>query len=884
MSAIFSKRGRRQNTAAADDSYADLVAPPPIQEKRTPSPFSYLRLRKRSMQGKKAHKADPAIRRYGSAESLYSPEIKPLPPVPLLPNHNRGSSGPELIYGALVYPRVRSPTSSDSSVSIVAPQAPPRQFAPQWDTPPSEEAIDILTNAHSLVPKPPPMLAAAAVISSHSHRGMGPHHSGGKAKSITAPVQMDKPKVAATVGPLITLGMQNLTKAQTVLEEVVASEEWSVMKENVTVVLAPAKDLVQILDSVTKYIPALMVAESILAVIVKHELDRHENDKNIVIVYHTMSVFLFTLCDLQTIFRAAECIDSSLKTFFEEVGKTMQDFGNFRQVYYRHGHFVRTLRSSEYRKKLEDFSQKFVQHKADLQFILTEEAAVQINDVSTGVGTVAAKVDALAAMLQKAVSAVAQQTPLEASVAQRIRENGGDEALQNPEFLNELGRSEFGLGAQEELAPQVHASLREGLDEALVANMPRFTLKIEAAQKEMREAVERSTAAILLQLNSGPYQLIHDEDIKAVWKDMNWRISCKARHFVDAVHNHFAQKFGEHQHCRREIHSEQWTLNVLSQVIYYPNISDAIDDDGSGYISVHEVNHFFKSRPKDWSAVQWLAFWAAGWKQNALAYKTQCEALFSDIEASARTVLPQNRRGVKAYLTRSGISELWLIVNSLSADGLAHCATHQAPEMEPLNKLREKIVRKETEHIQSRLERIQYQLDSPETVLAVLGTHRLEGFILCFLELILDRHHKIIDAANTLVLGERELDAMTSSLKNLVAAFSARYHTLTQNWKQQRLDTDFLLQSFAGGIFNDWHEVFQDHPTAHHVEPVETPMSAASRSNEHSRRSRWPTSPEDILVFPIPPQPSPTGTDDGSRGNPPRKRVVYASHHVSASR
>lgn len=43
-------------------------------------------------------------------------------------------------------------------------------------------------------------------------------------------------------------------------------EAWSVVKENATAVLAPAKDVVMILDSITKYIPALMVAESVFAV------------------------------------------------------------------------------------------------------------------------------------------------------------------------------------------------------------------------------------------------------------------------------------------------------------------------------------------------------------------------------------------------------------------------------------------------------------------------------------------------------------------------------------------------------------------------------------------------------------------------------------------
>ncbi|KAJ7131925.1 hypothetical protein C8R46DRAFT_1140713, partial [Mycena filopes] len=451
----------------------------------------------------------------------------------------------------------------------------------------------------------------------------------------------------------------------------------------------------------------------------------------------------------------------------------------------------------------------------------------------------------------------------------------------DPTFLNQLAKSAFGV--QGGLSSQVHASLRQGLDEALTANMPMFTLKVEAAQKEISDAVERSTETLLHQLNSGPYELIKDEDIKAVWQSTcslsNWRISCKARHFVDAVHNHFAQQFGEHRHKGGEVHPQQWTLNILSQVIYYPSISDAIDDDGSGYISVHEVNHFFKSRPKEWSAVEWLSFWAAGWKQNALAYKTRCKALFSDLEASARTVLPQNRRHVKSYIKTSGLSELWLVVNSLASDGMAHRATHQLAETEPLGVLRAEIMQKETAHIRSRLERIQYQLESPETVLAVLGTHRLEGFILCFLELILERHRQVIDAANTLVLGEREFDTMTFSLQNLVAAFGTRYHTLSESWKQQRLDTAGLMRYFAGGIFHEWNEIFQDHPTAH-TEPPETPKPSSPRAVNRPPREKASPRPEDILLFPLPPQPTPTShTTCDDPGSPPARLTTLPLPH-----
>jgi hypothetical protein len=94
---------------------------------------------------------------------------------------------------------------------------------------------------------------------------------------------------------------------------------------------------------------------------------------------------------------------------------------------------------------------------------------MQMNDISTSVGGVAAKLDVVAAKLDQAMAFVARQTPLELSVARQVQENGGEKALQDPQFLNALAKGSF--GAQEDLSPQVQASLKQGLDEALSANM-----------------------------------------------------------------------------------------------------------------------------------------------------------------------------------------------------------------------------------------------------------------------------------------------------------------------------------------------------------------------------------------------------------------------------
>lgn len=39
----------------------------------------------------------------------------------------------------------------------------------------------------------------------------------------------------------------------------------------------------------------------------------------------------------------------------------------------------------------------------------------------------------------------------------------------------------------------------------------------------------------------------------------------------------------------------------------YPAIGEAIDDDGSGFVSVYEVNKFLRAIPEGWSTPQWLA-------------------------------------------------------------------------------------------------------------------------------------------------------------------------------------------------------------------------------------------------------------------------------------
>lgn len=82
--------------------------------------------------------------------------------------------------------------------------------------------------------------------------------------------------------------------------------------------------------------------------------------------------------------------------------------------------------------------------------------------------------------------------------------------------------------------------------------------------------------------------------------------------------------------------------------------------------------------------------------------------------------------------------------------------------------------------------------------------------MLSLIYLILERHAKIIDLAAKSVLDEQEFWTMASSLNHIRQAFTFRLRTVSECWRQQRLDIGQQLKTFASGIFEDWYKEFEE--------------------------------------------------------------------------
>jgi|SRR5882762_6060650 hypothetical protein len=85
----------------------------------------------------------------------------------------------------------------------------------------------------------------------------------------------------------------------------------------------------------------------------------------------------------------------------------------------------------------------------------------------------------------------------------------------------------------------------------------------------------------------------------------------------------------------------------------------------------------------------------------------------------------------------------------------------------------------------------------------------IKSFV-CLAYLLLLRHKQILDLAQTYVLSDEEFWTMGESLWQLQNAFDKRYRDLMEGWRQQRLNVTMQLQSFAAGMFEDWHKEYYD--------------------------------------------------------------------------
>jgi len=157
--------------------------------------------------------------------------------------------------------------------------------------------------------------------------------------------------------------------------------------------------------------------------------------------------------------------------------------------------------------------------------------------------------------------------------------------------------------------------------------------------------------------------------------------------------------------------------------MYYPAIADAIDDDGSGYISVSECNDFMKRRPEGWSTPKWLSFWAMVWLMNNETYVGKVEDLINDINKAARRAKEENKEAMSDYLKNLNCIKP-MILESINWGITENSANFI--DYNELSSIQDEYMDLEESRIRDQLDKVGYDLDNIDLLPSMTGQDRIE--------------------------------------------------------------------------------------------------------------------------------------------------------------
>ncbi|KIM45643.1 hypothetical protein M413DRAFT_344967 [Hebeloma cylindrosporum] len=519
------------------------------------------------------------------------------------------------------------------------------------------------------------------------------------------------------------------------------------------------------------------------------------------------------------------------------IAKDVKSCGSVCDVYLKKSFLAKTIKSSTYESRLSDYIDRFDDHRRKLELAFAMHTSLGVDAANNKLDAQSQRLRDIEEKLDTIALFRKLDTPREREVQKFIDEHGGVKAcLNSDELLEELvaksGDSTPRISGRDTsrksndlptIRKRLFKELVEDVDEVFRRNIVFFERKLEMQNKQLTEAIQSESEHIIHTLLSGAHDRIIDPDLQKIWKDMGWKGSVKARHFVLALHDYYTDKLskvgsetptvdrgsqgsmpsppapsprplksGTSAMFRRQ--DDKWALAYINAAYVQP-ILEAVDDDGTGFVSVKEVNTFVGSRPDGWSLPHWIAYWAVGWQTSISLYKTKIYTLVQTMFQTLEYVLPSNRRAVDEYLFHPSFWRIELLLRSTRS---VSPKVLQDPD---LTRITELYSTAEEERIDVNLRDVAYELDTPATVSLITGEGRIERYVFPLIYLLLRRHLKVITIACKHVIDTEELSALNESLVSVLLSIDSRIQNLEGVFKQTHIDVQARLGNFAFGIF-----------------------------------------------------------------------------------
>ncbi|KAI0767749.1 hypothetical protein C8Q74DRAFT_1318273 [Fomes fomentarius] len=556
-------------------------------------------------------------------------------------------------------------------------------------------------------------------------------------------------------------------------------------------------DLLKALDEIAKLHPFISIAVGAFRVAVELDLKRRDNDKKIAVLFVEMRDMMEALLQLraikdeETIGPDGTTVKARMLELVKQTADDIKSCANTCDTYSKKKLIVKVIKSSVWDSALKSFIDLFARRRKDFTFALSIHVGVGVDHANRQLKVIDEKIDIVIEFFTKFVS------PEQQELATLIAKKGGptvvmgnNTALQEllkfkPGFKTSLGKRIDREGAESKGVTEkdelevVKEELFDSPELAIRKNLEIFERKFMVQQRELVDEVGKIVHhegdRVIEAITSGPHERILDPDIHDVWKEMRWPGHVKARHFVLALRDYYYQEMeknkrarcdGEEVRATRLNFEDEWALEYI-YINRIQAIAEAFDDDGSGFITIAEVNEFTCSRPKSWSLPQWLAYWAIGWQMTAAQYTRGICHICAKMFAIRPLIHTANRQAVMKYL-----DTVWLDITTL---------THSLAS----------YVGAEEQRLREGLETFRYDIDALDTLQLITGPGRIE---------------KIFGVARTKVLHEDELWDSANTIWHLLRTVQERHDNSEAVFKQQGLDPKQQFKNFASELFDYWHD------------------------------------------------------------------------------
>ncbi|TFY62376.1 hypothetical protein EVG20_g6725 [Dentipellis fragilis] len=609
-----------------------------------------------------------------------------------------------------------------------------------------------------------------------------------------------------------------LAAANTVVQNN-ASAIVSVLKLEAGDFIQASKILVSALDEVAKLHPFISVAVLVFKTAVNLVIKRRENDGKVLALNVQMRDMMSTLLMLKGLTNSESddaqpkemTIETRLADRMTAMVTSMKDCSKVCDSYNKNRVVLKILSSYKWEQKFAAIAKQFATHSAKLQDDLSMYSSIGINAANKSLAVLSEKMDEVMATVFKTFQS-AEERQIGALVASKggPEKVAGDNAaleqllLKQKELEDGPGKKDHtGTMTVSELRKDMRKDVQTVLDENSRAFSQKFEIQQRQIAEEMKNAVFEARDDIIDAVLAGPYE----RDMRAIWKDMGWKGSVKARHLVLAVHDHFTEQrqtrrpangsLPEDTDAVKTNTSDEWALEYINIIRIQPLI-EAMDDDVSSFVTISEVNAFTRARPVDWSLPYWIAYNTIGVELSINFYYHRLNRMQLEIFQASKHVLPANRNAVNNFISSPYVDAFDGILS-----GIQESVTERSFDWDtdPLFLKFRSYILDEEERMRVVLESFDYYLDDESTLRLVSDTSRPEKYVLAVLCILYNRYLQIVEEASKRVLEEDALSSIDESLDTIWTVIVNRAVSLRAIFQLQNLNCNDQMEKYCFGMY-----------------------------------------------------------------------------------